>query len=80
MKRFVFAIALLLAACNTVGPYYEKSNYATPAAQTRLNFEEAKVVCRARNLKYHWMGDTQDLDIPRYTECMQEQGYIFSKQ
>jgi hypothetical protein len=80
--RDVFLILplLLLSACalTPTAPYYNEKNYVPPAAAPRLSFEEAKTVCRSRTLEHHWMGDTQDLNIPRYTSCMASEGYAFN--
>ena len=78
MRNAVLFAALLLAACSSVTPYYQEKNFAQPVTATRLSFDEAKVVCRSRTLDYHWMGDTQDLNIPRYTKCMTSEGYAFT--
>ena len=74
----VSALAFSLAACatNKVGPYYDNASFSAKG-QTRLSFDEAKSVCRTKNLEHHWMGDTLDLNIPNYTACMEAYGYDF---
>lgn len=79
--RFAFACfaVLMLAACtSTTTPYYNQGNFDATAQGTRLSFEEAKSVCRDKNLEHNWIGDTRDLNKPNYAACMESYGYRFN--
>ena len=74
---FVLAAFLLGACASTTQPYYNQGNFDAAAQGTRLTFEEAKSVCRDKNLEHNWIGDTRDLNKPNYAACMASYGYNF---
>lgn len=79
MKTLVLACAgvLALAACQSTAPYYDAGNYQ-PTDWAQKSFDEAKAICRHDSLKHNVIGDTYELQTPRYKACMEKEGYRFN--
>jgi len=59
-----------------VQPYYEAQNYQQ-LGWAKTPFEQSKAICRDANLKHQWLGDTYELETPKYKACMEKEGFKF---
>lgn len=78
MKKLIVLSALLLGACGSVQTYYDKNNFQTlPWSSQSQGFEQASATCRYENLSHEWLGDTYELQVPKYRACMEKYGYRY---
>ena len=76
---FALAALMLLSGCASVQQYYEPGNYQT-LQWAKKPFEEAKAGCRYQTLKHNMLGDTYELETPRFKACMEQEGFRFQNQ
>jgi hypothetical protein len=76
MKKLFLLAGLFVAGCASVQPYYEAQNYQQ-LGWAKTTFEQSKAICRDANLQHQWMGDTYELETPKYKACMEKEGYHF---